>query len=62
MRYLIEYAHGENIHDTKQSTVIVEAELSDDPDYNEENRVFKPLILQKTGHHGIKIMNYKRLD
>lgn len=61
MRYLVEYAYG-YLPDVKENSVIVEAKLSDDPTYEEENRVFKSLILEKTGHPGVKIMSYKGLD
>ena len=62
MKYLIEYVYGDDVHDTKENTVLIEAELSEEADSKEANNIFKPLILQRTGHSGIKIMSYKQLD
>ncbi|KQL17693.1 hypothetical protein [Cytobacillus solani] len=61
MRYLVEYVHGD-ISDVKHEAVIIEAALSKEPTYEEENRIFKPIILREMGHSDIKIMNYKQLD
>jgi len=60
MYYQVNYFHIKNGRHLNESFV-VDVELSENPNYEEEQAVFLPLIKQHAGHTNVKLMSYSEL-
>ncbi|MGE7954800.1 hypothetical protein [Lysinibacillus xylanilyticus] len=60
MEYLVKYFHINNGQRLTE-TFITDVELSENPSFEEEQKIFLPEIKRHAGHSNIKLLSYSEL-